>query len=541
MSIVHRLYLGFALLLALMVAVTTIGVVKVGQVDRSMEQINDVDSRFQRFAINFRGSVHDRAISIRDAVLSETMTERARHLKDIEELDRFYQNSARGMSTLISQSGGISDREQQLLSAIQQIEEQAQSLTRRTLQLLDTEQTASARKLLMEETAPAYSEWLARINAFIDHQETKIQNEVDGVRSETGGFLRLMLAITLVSLVLGLLVAFHIIKRLKAIIGGEAESAVVLLNRFADGDLSVRANTRYPDSIMGAVNVMAEKLGRAIQEITQNAQRLNQAAIDMQQRASGTGQLIEVQKQETYDGANAIEQMSSAVTEVAQLTQRASELAHSANAETMDGNGEVVRTIKTINELAERVQEAAGVIETLSNDSKEIGKVVDVIAGIAEQTNLLALNAAIEAARAGEQGRGFAVVADEVRALASRTKESTISIQSLINKTQQLIGRAVEVMDNGLQQTQVSVKQAEHAGQSLTKIRTAVAAITDMNTQIAGASEEQSSVAAEVNQNFQQIIKHAERVSEGSSHIAGKTEELVDMASSLRMAVAQFK
>ncbi|KAA0874162.1 methyl-accepting chemotaxis protein [Nitrincola tapanii] len=541
MSILQRLYLGFGLLLGLLVIVTLIGVVKVGLIDATMTQVSDVDSRKQRFAINFRGSVHDRAISLRDAVLTQNPQERRAHLAEIQRLDEFYQDSAQQMDALFAQRHLVSAQEIELLNAIKTIENTTLAATERTLNLLAAERINEAKEHLLYQSSKGYTDWLAAINAFIDYQEASIQTGVKFVRSESSGFKSLMLGVTGFALVLGVFIAYRLIRRMRLTLGGEPEVAARLIRQFAAGDLSVRVDQAPKDSMMGAVATLTQQLSNMMRHIGQTSGRLALSAADMASTAQRNQQLVERQKEETFHGASAVNQMSSTVHEVASHTLQAAQLAKTADDETQSGNQEVARTLSTISELAQSVEEATVVIQQLSADSREIGSVVEVIANIAEQTNLLALNAAIEAARAGEQGRGFAVVADEVRALASRTKESTGNIQSLIEKTQSQTGTAVNVMEKGRQKAMICVEQAERAGHSLQVISQSVSAINDMNTRIASAAEEQSAVASEINQNFERITHASEQALQGSDQIAHLSQDLSRLAQDLENSIKQFR
>jgi methyl-accepting chemotaxis protein len=233
--------------------------------------------------------------------------------------------------------------------------------------------------------------------------------------------------------------------------------------------------------------------------------------------------------------------MSSTVLEVANHTSTAAVLAQTAMDEFSAGQKEVSKTQQSINALADKVTEAAGVINNLSEDSHQIATVLEVIQGIAEQTNLLALNAAIEAARAGEQGRGFAVVADEVRNLARRTQESTRQIKAVIEKMQQSSVLAVTVMKEGKSQADLSVEQAKCAGESLNAINLSVTRISDMNIQIAAAAEEQSVVASEINRNFSQITSSALKAEHEAVKITSASHQLEALAKKLELNVKQFK
>ena len=540
MTIVQRVFLGFALLLVLMIAISTFGVVKVARVDHVLSSVNDVDSRKQRFAINFRGSVHDRAISLRDAVLVLDTQERQNHLNEIKRLNDFYQESARQLDQLLSESQDVTNEEIKLLNEIKRIEQITLSLTEATLNILK-ENRLAAQTHLFNGTADGYADWLASINAFIDYQEAKIQKDVSFVRNETSTFLNVMLMITAISIAIGVFFGLRTIKKLKVLIGGSAEDASAFIKNVAQGDFSVRTGSEYPDSILGSIDQMTTDLSGVIRQVTKMANNVAKSSTLLATMANDNEHKIEAQKDETYKGASAISQMSQAVQDVARLTQDAASLAQTANQEAIIGDQEVSKTEESINQLSIQVAEASSVIKELEHDSKQIGTVVQIIAEIAEQTNLLALNAAIEAARAGDQGRGFAVVADEVRSLASRTKESTINIQSLISKTQQQTVRAVAVMDQGLDQTRLSVEQASHARKSIGIIRQSVGSINDMNIRIASATEEQSVVAETINDNFSRITETASEALSISANIVASSEELSRSAKDLKEGIYRFK
>jgi methyl-accepting chemotaxis protein len=217
------------------------------------------------------------------------------------------------------------------------------------------------------------------------------------------------------------------------------------------------------------------------------------------------------------------------------------EATNKADDEAVQGRGVVESTMKSIEGLSAEINSAASVIGELEKESENIGSVLDVIKGIAEQTNLLALNAAIEAARAGEQGRGFAVVADEVRNLASKTQQSTQEIETMIDRLQSGTGSAVQVMMDSQSRAEDSVNQAANAGISLEAITNAVSQIKDMNTHIAVAAEEQSSVAEEINRNIVNINDISIRTADGAGQTSVASAELARLAANLQSLVGQFK
>jgi methyl-accepting chemotaxis protein len=247
------------------------------------------------------------------------------------------------------------------------------------------------------------------------------------------------------------------------------------------------------------------------------------------------------QKQETEMVASAITEMTATVQEVASNAEGASRAAADADNEAKEGNQVVNSTVQAITALAREIEDSSAVIEKLKGDSENIGTVLDVIKGIAEQTNLLALNAAIEAARAGEQGRGFAVVADEVRTLAQRTQQSTAEIEGLIDALQGGAEQAVSVMTQSRDRAGATVEKAQHAGQSLSSITQAVETILQMNTQIATASEEQSAVSEEIQRNVVNIQTISEETSMGAEQTSSASAELARLGEQLQALVGQFK
>ncbi len=321
--------------------------------------------------------------------------------------------------------------------------------------------------------------------------------------------------------------------------------AVDTMDVIAAGDLTSKiAEVKAKDEtgrLLSSMKEMQEKLHHMIALITGSTAQVASASEEMTAITEAASEGIKEQLSQTDQMATAINEMTATTQEVANNAASAAQAAHDADEAAQAGKAVVNQTLDSINSLASEVDQASSVINQLAADSDSIGAVLEVIRGIAEQTNLLALNAAIEAARAGEQGRGFAVVADEVRTLASRTQESTQEIQDMIEKLQSGAKKAVNVMESGRSQAQVSVEHAAKAGASLEAITRAVTSISDMNTQIASAAEEQTAVAENINQNVVSISHIADESADGSAQTITASGQLSKLAVELQTMVSQFK
>lgn len=287
-------------------------------------------------------------------------------------------------------------------------------------------------------------------------------------------------------------------------------------------------------------NVFLEKMQSVVQRLTTATNRLVAAAEKSSEVMERNTLAILQQQSETDQVATSMTGMALTVNDVAKNAAKAEQAARDADDEAKRGREVVSDTVTSIQSLAVEVERAGEVIQNLEKDSEAIGAVLDVIKGIAEQTNLLALNAAIEAARAGEQGRGFAVVADEVRTLASRTQQSTQEIQGMIERLQAGAQQAVEAMAASQRRAEANVEQANRAGESLGSITGAVATIREMNAQIASAAEQQSAVAAEINRNIMRISQLANASAEGVRQHKEVSVEFSRLSADFQALISDF-
>ncbi|MBB6522022.1 methyl-accepting chemotaxis protein [Pseudoteredinibacter isoporae] len=317
------------------------------------------------------------------------------------------------------------------------------------------------------------------------------------------------------------------------------------LQNIAEGNLNVQLNNTGKDDEIGqlttAAGTMAKQLKEIINQVRSMATQLQEAIRAMDDIVEETDLGVQQQLQETRRVNDAITEMSASVSQVAEHANAAANNASTANTDALEGERIVQQSIESIEQMSSNINHSARVINQLDESSQEIGSVLDVIRGIAEQTNLLALNAAIEAARAGEQGRGFAVVADEVRTLASRTQKSTQDIQDTIEQLQAGSRQAVESMEKSIEQVSENLKQSQKTSDSLSTIAQAIDGINNMNTQIAEATDSQSHTTQEISSNVHSINGLAEKSAKGARETSACTAQLNHMAGDLTKLVAHFQ
>ncbi|WP_443692868.1 methyl-accepting chemotaxis protein [Pseudomonas protegens] len=395
-------------------------------------------------------------------------------------------------------------------------------------QLLNTDLMDSAEKI------NAVLNQLVEINS---HYATVAD---DDAAAQYRSAFNLVVGLLVLASALTLLFAWRLIRSITLPIANALGAA----EEIAEGNLTRPIKVDGSDEagrLLQAMAKMQEKLRDTLQRISGSATQLASAAEELNSVTEESARGLTQQNNEIEQAATAVNEMTSAVEEVARNAVSTSEASKNATASAGDGRDLVQETVSAIERMSSDVQGTASLIGDLANESRDIGKVLDVIRGLADQTNLLALNAAIEAARAGEAGRGFAVVADEVRALAHRTQQSTSEIERMIGSIQSGTEHAVDSMRNSTERAESTLNIARGAGLSLDTINSAIIEINERNLVIASAAEEQAQVAREVDRNLVNIRDLSVQSSTGANQTSAASNELSRLAVDLNGMVARFR
>ena len=388
----------------------------------------------------------------------------------------------------------------------------------------------------------SYDGAIAAMSQFRDAQQAAFEEAFKNTDSANTSLISTGVILAVVVTVLLFGTAVPIVRGIKQSIDDVVRSLKDIAQE--NGDLTVRIETKSEDEIGELVywfNQFMDKLQGVVRDVVEASLPLSNLAQNLRGVTEETQRTIDVQQKSATNAKRAVDTMSGSVDGVAHSAAQAASDANKATTAASEGRQIVQQTVTSIQQLAENVRETADVIARLESDSNKVGSVLDVIKGIAEQTNLLALNAAIEAARAGEQGRGFAVVADEVRTLASRTQQSTEEIQSTIEQLQNAAHSAVEVMSRGTEQATSSVETANKAGSSLETITSTIGRINQMNEQIAHNTEDQRTVAVDIVRHVDEIHQRTEQTASRSGELGSMCNELADLAQHLESIAKQFR
>ncbi len=408
------------------------------------------------------------------------------------------------------------------------------------MSMLDSGQVDQARAQLNSTNNELFRQARALIRVMIESNNRQIQEGAVAADELRDSALTWMISGIVLAFIIALIIGVLITRLITRPIAQAVENA----QRIAKGDLTQAIVTNRTDEagqLLMALSDMQGGLKSTLLEIANASDQLASAAEELSAVTEESSRGLIRQNDEIQQAATAVNQMTAAVDEVASNAVSTSEASRQATAEAEDGRQQVQEAVSGMSSMVVEINESTQSVEDLANQVREIGKVIDVIRSIADQTNLLALNAAIEAARAGEQGRGFAVVADEVRALAHRTQTSTVDIEKMIGAVQVGADGAVAAMNKSMTWANNTQTLAQNAGQALQRITASVAMINERNLVIASASEEQAQVAREVDRNLLNIQDLSTQTAAGANQTNASSQDLSRLATSFNVLVSKFQ
>ncbi|WP_017905971.1 methyl-accepting chemotaxis protein [Pseudomonas asplenii] len=521
------------------VMILAIGLIALRQVDRLNDSEKFVEGNVLP-SVKLLGQLDKEFVSIRgnNARLRNPIEPQERKVKALSDIQRsrdLIKEEMEALGKLIVTPQGRKTFEE--FSRAQQLYTRTQDQYLASVAAGQLEQSVQISNGNMKEAADLVETTITKLIGINEEKALKAGKEADHVYQQTLWIVGMFIAAAIGA---SLLLALLYTRSLTVPLG----QALSVAERIAANDLSRRIDTDGSDEaarMIAALATMQTNLRNALTLIGDSSTQLAATSEEMHAVTEGAAHNIQRQGNEIEMAATAVNEMSAAVEEVASNAASTSQLtAHSSSA-AIAGRTQVEETVAAINQMVSSVQTTSTQVQALANMATDISKVLDVIRAIAEQTNLLALNAAIEAARAGEAGRGFAVVADEVRALAHRTQQSTQEIEQMVGSIQSGTSNAVSSMSQTSTQAQKTLEMAHGAGTVLVNITDALSQINERNLMIATAAEEQAQVAREVDQNLVSIRDLSSQTSEGSSQTAIATAELSSLAINLNRLTRQFQ
>ncbi|GFM55521.1 methyl-accepting chemotaxis protein [Pseudomonas capsici] len=534
MNIAPRAFLGFAVIGTLMLILGIFALSQMSKIrvatetlaENSVPSIKSLD-RFAEVSIRLRVLSYRLLVNREPDIQQKTIDLLAMRNKQIGEAQAIYEK-------LIGdpKEQALYNQYVQLLGQYRQLEERMKVLTR-------ANRIDELQDLLNNEMLSNSDQMNVVLGKLVDINTEQLNDTKKQAAQEYASAFNLVIGLLITATLLTILFAWLLTKSITRPISAALHAAETI----AEGNLTRPIEVDGSDEagrLLLAMQTMQGKLRDTLQRISGSATQLASAAEELNAVTDESARGLAQQNNEIEQAATAVNEMTSAVEEVARNATSTSEASKSATSSAGDGRDLVVETVNAIERMSGDVQSTAELISNLAEESRDIGKVLDVIRGLADQTNLLALNAAIEAARAGEAGRGFAVVADEVRALAHRTQQSTSEIERMIGSIQGGTEQAVNSMRNSTERAESTLSIAKGAGLALETIHTAVEEINERNLVIASAAEEQAQVAREVDRNLVNIRDLSAQSTTGANQTTAASNELSRLAVDLNSMVSRF-
>ena len=449
-----KIGLGFGAVIFLMIILVVMGIVQMNFAKSRLQTMNDINAKKQRYAINFRGSVHDRAISVRDVVLLDDGARLQAALDNIKRLEDFYNAASANMNEMLKDSALFNNEERAILGRLNQIANKTNAGYKKSIQLKQSWQVDEAKKLLLNEVASDFSLWLKIINEFIDYQEEANNNLTKQVMLVVNNFVTIMLVLAGIAILIAVIITLFTARGIVSALGGEPNEVSKVIKEVASGNLSKDYVSKYPRSILADAISMKDKLKQITISIRNASNTIGERTNELIKTFDKVSISVDEQSKITSFSTKIVQGVVSGTNEIMQMTNDTRTNSQKATQICNEGKEDSEEVAQKMQEINANVAKQVEQILLLEEKAKEISGAAELIAEITDQTNLLALNAAIEAARAGTHGRGFAVVADEIRNLAERTGTATDEIANTIKQIQEETQNTVTLIKSGAPKVQ---------------------------------------------------------------------------------------
>ena len=526
---------GYGVLVVMILGISILSINRITFIEENLQEINEVNSPKQRVAINYRGSVHNRSISIRDVVFANNEKDLKTYLDEIKYEEDFYIAAKNKMQSDFIDNNMLTPKEQEILAKINATENETMPLIKKIIEYKQAGNTTEMMNTL-NDVRPKFTYWLKVINEFIDLEENKNQAITPMVTKGTANFKLMMIINSIIALLLGSSIAIFIIRYLLKLLGGDPQDASKSFNAISQGDLTkeVKTNTKNTDSLLYHIVFMQGHLRNVIKNIQRSAEELGLSTNVVAESSVHAQKAAEDQHTASMRSVEQIQNMAAGTAKIAEIAKQTEENSEKTLELSKKGNEAMNNTTEAINKVSATVLETAEKIRNLKDKSSEISGSAGLIAEVADQTNLLALNAAIEAARAGEHGRGFAVVADEVRKLAERTGQTTAQITNMISDIQKEIEVTVAAMEQTLPQVEKGLELAGITSEILNEIQAKANDSLSMAQNVSESSSQQEA-------GIQTVQSYLSEMADMSSNTQMMMQENVKEVEKLETISAQLK
>ncbi len=540
LGISARLYLSFALIIFIMLFIAVFSIAKVNFLDKTLTAATGENALISRQAINFRGSIHDRSILIRDVVLAQDQEDLRKTLAQIQKLEKDYEEAELILNDIVAKGGGDSNV-RSMMEDIAKTKKNTVQIYQKIIDAVVKENDISATKMVLDSARPEFILWLAQTNKLIDYQELANQELTQIALLESKSFRFIMMGIIIIALIISIVIAYLIVRYIKKSVGGEPRDVNRIITEVANGNLTQPIHTEYKQSILYSISRMQNQLRNIVQKMITISNELNHKADLVVGRISETEKAVIFQGETSRESALKIREISQKTQNVSKMALETEENSKNTTQVCQNNKKYAEDTASQMEYIASNSSRVSQQIALLSEHAKNIGTSTELISEITDQTNLLALNAAIEAARAGDVGRGFAVVADEIRKLAEKTggatdqiaiinkqiQEETIATVGVIEESIPLISQGKSLSEEVRDSVDLIYKQANDSLFKAQEVNQEVAAQVKLMEEI----EEKIITVADISSKTQQAV----------SENKNAMTELKNISDNLQAEIAIFK